>query len=494
MRSEVLRLERITYREQGITQLNNFNLNVFHGEIMGLLPINNHGLAALTDLLCQNRPLYYGYVYYREELVNSWRAPRHGYNRVSLIQSKSCLVEGLTVADNIFVLRPGFRGYVIRPHLFREQLQPFLQSIGINISASAYVEELTVFKRFVVELLKAVVAGNRLIVLKDVSPFVSESELSKIHAIVRHYAQQGFSFLYIGFHLEELMEVCGRMALMLNGRVIKVLEGAEITPSALKPYTETYDGLVRRQLARDRSAAVEGATVFEAAGLCGGNVNELSFAVHAGECLVLQDLDNRMLGDLLPMLTGEQRPEKGHMLLEGQPFFPTGNRGVAVMQELPSESMLFPSMNVLDNLCFTLDHRLPGIWRSARLRRGLRKEYATWFSDELMSKRVEDLTEAEKYQLVYVRILLQHPRVLFCVQPFRRADVALRMHIWNQLERLLDSNIAVVILAVNLADSLSLADRLIRVHTGQPMEVYERANFAHMDISAPWMRLYREEG
>lgn len=37
------------------------------------------------------------------------------------------------------------------------------------------------------------------------------------------------------------------------------------------------------------------------------------------------------------------------------------------------------------------------------------------------------------------------------------------MSIWRLLEELLDRGVAVVILAVNLADSLSLADRLIRV-------------------------------
>ena len=43
---------------------------------------------------------------------------------------------------------------------------------------------------------------------------------------------------------------------------------------------------------------------------------------------------------------------------------------------------------------------------------------------------MEDLTEAERCELVYRRILLQRPDVVFCVQPFRMADVALRMSIW----------------------------------------------------------------
>ena len=106
MRNEVLRLEKVTLREQGVTLLDNLNLHIFEGEIMGLVPIDTHGLTALCDLLRENLPLHYGYVFYREKLINTWRSPQPHYNRISVIQAKSCLVDGLSVADNIFVLRP----------------------------------------------------------------------------------------------------------------------------------------------------------------------------------------------------------------------------------------------------------------------------------------------------------------------------------------------------------------------------------------------------
>lgn len=160
MRNEVLRLEKVTLRERGVTQLDNLNLHIFEGEILGLVPIDTHGLTALCDLLRENLPLHYGYVFYREKLINTWRSPQPHYNRISIIQAKSCLVDGLTVADNIFVLRPGFRGRLMRPAAFRRQLAPFIRSVGIPIDADARVEALSVFERFVVELLKAVVAGS----------------------------------------------------------------------------------------------------------------------------------------------------------------------------------------------------------------------------------------------------------------------------------------------------------------------------------------------
>ena len=46
MRREILRLEHVTYKENGVTLLQDLDLNIFEGEIMGLLPIDAYGLPA----------------------------------------------------------------------------------------------------------------------------------------------------------------------------------------------------------------------------------------------------------------------------------------------------------------------------------------------------------------------------------------------------------------------------------------------------------------
>ena len=90
MRNEVLRMEKVTLRERGVTQLDNLNLHIFEGEIMGLVPIDTHGLTALCDLLRENLPLHYGYVFYREKLINT--CPNIIY-RYKLTQKRPLIVE-----------------------------------------------------------------------------------------------------------------------------------------------------------------------------------------------------------------------------------------------------------------------------------------------------------------------------------------------------------------------------------------------------------------
>ena len=486
MKEEVLRMDRITYREQGATQLNHFCLAIGAGEIMGLIPINDTGMAALLKLLRQNLPLHYGYVYYRGKLINHWQESDLNYNRISIIESRSGLADDLTVADNVFVLRQGFKKRIIRRKVLNRQLEPFLRETGVELSADACARDLSAFPRFISELVKAVVAGCRLIVLMEPASVISDERLDSLHRILRHYAAKGFSFLYVSRHYEETRQICTRAAIMVNGQIAKVVSTADTTPETLQCFgVEEYTQMVRGQ-ERAKPAGADAAPVLEMRNLQYGQIESLNVSVAPGECVVMQDLDNHILNDLIALFSGEKKPLRGGMFVMGKPFDRFGSREIAVIAQQPTQTMLFPELTYLDNLCFTMDHRLKNIWRRPASRNGMRKELQALLGDTVFDRPVDALTQPEKYDLVYTRVLLQRPRVAVCVQPFMGADVEQRMRIWRLMERLLEKGIAVVILAVNLADSLSLADRLIHIRDGSVRAVYTREAFATLPPRAPW--------
>ena len=173
--------------------------------------------------------------------------------------------------------------------------------------------------------------------------------------------------------------------------------------------------------------------------------------------------------------------------------FSYADRRVAVIQELPTESMLFPRMSYMDNLCFNMDHRFKRVWLTGGIRKSIVEEYSDLLGKDVFQCKIEQLSQKQKYDLVYTRILLQNPKIVFCVQPFKSAEVSIRSHIWELLERFLNRNIAVVILAINLADSLALADRLVRIKHGKVQEVYGKEEFIKLPVNTPWLHLYQEK-
>ncbi len=493
MREEIFRMERVTRIERGMVRLEDFNLQVYKGEIMGLLPVNAHGMTAFLNLLQTNLPIRDGYVYYGGGLVNSWKESGREANRISIIQAQSCLVEQMTVTDNIFVLRQGYRQRMIRPGILQSQLEPFLRDIGIDLAADCRVEKLSVFERVVVELLKAVILGYRLIVLNEISTLISSRELCKLHHIMRHYAKRGFSFLYVSPHFEELVQLCGRVAMFSHGRIQKVLRGAEMDEECLRGYVEEYDSMVRAHLESCGAESEKGAPVLIVDGLTCGSLNRLNLNFYAGECVVIQNMDNEVYKDLTGLLTGALRAETGCFRMEGNPVEISGNRNAAVILEQPTRTMLFPRMSYMDNLCMGLSWRMPGVWNSFRIQKSIRKEYGKLLGEDVFDMQLEELDEKQKYQLVYMRVLLQKPRIVFCIQPFKGADMSHRMLVWKLLEMMLNKKIAVVILALNLADSISLAERLVIIGSDGSIEEITRDHFGTLSGDAPWRYLYREK-
>ena len=93
MKNEILRLERVTVIRDEVTLLDNFNLHIFQGEIMGLVCINANGKEPLIQLISQNLPIHYGRVYFNEVLVNNYRHSPMTMNKVAVIEQKSsCLL------------------------------------------------------------------------------------------------------------------------------------------------------------------------------------------------------------------------------------------------------------------------------------------------------------------------------------------------------------------------------------------------------------------
>lgn len=489
MRKEILRMEHITYCENEKTLLQDFDLNIFEGEIMGLLPIGANGLLALLKVLHEYPPLYHGYLYYRDTLVDSWVSERHMKNRISIIGDISSLVDGQSVLTNVMVLRSGFRQHLLNERFLLKQMAPFLEETGISINPYTMAEKLTPFERIVVEMLRAVVADNRLIVMKEISTIISDSEMNRLYELMRHYAKKGFSFLYISPHHEELAVICDRIALMLDKRVVKILQGREMVENAIRHCSEEYTMKVQNRL-NQRNGKPRKA-FFEVWNLTGQYLRKLDFSVREGECLAIQCLEQKISRELFQILLFSQIPDAGELYMDGERVDNIMDRRIAVIMEQPWESMIFPHMSVLDNLCICMDHRVPEVWHSAKVRANLRKMLEEHMGKDICERKISELTVQQKSELVYTRVLLQKPRIVFCIQPFKGEDLAHRVLIWELQKRLLDRGIAVVIMAVNMADALSLADRVIRIDNDTKVYEYERPDFKKLPSTVPWYSLYQ---
>lgn len=480
MRTEILRMERVTTIENEVMLLDNFNLHIFQGEIMGLVSINENGKESLIRLISQNVPIHYGRVYFNEALVNNYQHSTLTMNKVAVIEQKSRLIEDLTVADNVFVLRRGFRKYFLSTRMLNGQLRRVTRELGIRLDGGELVSSLSPFAKYLVELLRAVIMGAKLVVIRDISNSVSTADLVKLHSLIRYYSEKGLSFLYICSHHEEAFKICSRVSLMRDGKIIKVFDQNEFQNENMMPYyVGEFETVVREKVLRHSENPI-----LSFRGVCTDTMDHLTFSVAKGECTVLLDLDNTVLNDLVCLMNGELRQSGGEILYRGVPYRHAQARralqnGVAFIAENPVQSMLFPEMTYLDNLCFLLDKKEGRMWLTGRDRRSVMREYGPIIGDDIGTQDITGLKLQSLYDLVYYRVHLFNPGLVFCVQPFAGADMYLRRRLIELINQLKKKGITVVILAVNIADSLVIADRLIRIEKGRFSSEYPRSEFYH---------------
>lgn len=348
------------------------------------------------------------------------------------------------------------------------------------MTAETKVERLTVFQRIIVELLRSVVAGNHLIVLEEIGALISDRELEQLHQILHHYAEKGFSFLYISPHFEEENNFCDRVSFLTNGRIWKVIPKEMMKNQTWEiydynHYNMEYNQMVRFHLEKREREGTERELYTVWRFFSEAISRNIEFPVYKGEYLAIQIHENKIFQEMIEKLqTDIIKDEKA-----------------AIIQESPTSSMIFHGLSYMDNLCMSLSRRMENIWKTSSIRGSIRREYESLLGEEVFDMKVEDLSEKQKYQLIYSRVMLQNPQIVYCIKPFKGADLAHRIHIWKLLEMLLDRGITVVDISLNLSDSLSLADRLLMIeHDGTVREI-PKEDFAFVPRNVPWGTFYR---
>lgn len=474
MKEEILRIENVTRKKDGVVCLDNINLHIFKGEIMGMIFLTSRGKDELIELLCNNYPIEYGRIYYKEELVNYYEYSSMSMNQIYVISHNNGLIGNLSVAENIFVMRKGLKKHIInQSRLNKEFYRLFPEGLsGISPEKPAF--ELTHYERCLVELYRAVVADCKLIVLRDLASFLSRVELMKYYEYIREYSSLGVAFLYLGNHHEEVFLISDRVALVREARIIKILSKEEMVDEHILPYTIPFE------VGEPIPGEAAGILTFKQ--VSSKNMKGVSFSVQKGECVVLLDKGSDIHEDFLDLIYGRSKVLSGSIIYKGKPYTrkEAGKallQGIMTINKNPIRTMLFWDMNYLENLTFLSDRKLGCSVIKPRILESIVEEYQSYVGREIYTRNLKELEPASLYNLVYYRVHLYNPDLLICIRPFADADMYLRRHIVELLYQLKEKGITIIILSLNVADSLSIADRMMLMEDGRIIKNYEKKDF-----------------
>jgi len=179
----------------------------------------------------------------------------------------------------------------------------------------------------------------------------------------------------------------------------------------------------------------------------------------------------------LRMIAGHEAVTDGDILIGGAniTLLPPIRRGTAMMFQ---SYALFPHLNCLDNVAFSLKMR--GIGKTERHRTA--REFLALVHMEALAQRLpSQLSGGQQQRVALARALITRPRVLLLDEPLSALDPFLRTRVREELKRLQrELGITFVHVTHSQDEAMAMADLMVVMdegvirQAGPPREVFER--------------------
>jgi ribose transport system ATP-binding protein len=460
----------------GVRALDGIDLDVVAGEVHCLLGQNGAGKSTLIKVLAGVHRPDEGRITWRGEEVtipHPTVAMRLG---IATIYQELDLVEGLSVAENVFLGHEQAAWGFVRRGRMRREARELLGRLGHGeIDPAVELGTLSSAKQQLVSMARALSHDARLIVMDEPSAVLANEEVDNLFRIIEALTGDGVAVLYISHRLEEIRTIGDRVTVLKDGRT--VAEGIAVSDaptarlvSLMTGRSVEYDFPLRPepQAAPEPLLEVEGLTRR-------GEFEDVSFTVHAGEIVGIAGLVGAGRSEILETIYGARRPDAGRVLLGGRPLR-AGDTSAAVAAGLglaPEErksQALVPQRSVAENVSLS---SLPQFARAGFVDRDRELEAVSHRLQALdvrpadPRRLMRTLSGGNQQKAVLARWLLADSRVLLLDEPTRGVDVGTRAELYRLVRDLAAQGRAVLIVSSEVPEVLGLSDRVLVLRDGR---------------------------
>jgi ABC-type sugar transport system ATPase subunit len=461
------------------------------GEIHALVGHNGAGKSTLVKVLAGVVSPDQGGV-----LVNgtpvTLKSPRQAQAAgIAVVEQELSLVPTLTVLDNILLGRV-HTGDSRSRGADRRRVRALLSQLGLgDVRPNTVVEDLAIAERQLVEIARALSRDTRILILDEPTATLGEREIERVFAGVRELVAEGRSVIFVSHRLGEVLDLCSRVTVLRDGRLIATRSVAEIDrPSiielmlgkvAAKSEVEVGEGGLREGLIVVDELSVPGHVEDFELRANGGQIVAIAGQVGSGASEVL-----RALAGLIPDARGRVTIA-GRAMRLGAParsiragvVFASNDRkgeGLFLRQSvarnlLSTRLKLVSRLGVLNSRMFTaLAERLAGL---------------IGFDRKRLGAAAETLSGGNQQKVFLGRCLEQEGAVLLLLdEPTRGVDVGGRAEIHNLIRHAASTGNCVIFVSTELEEIIDLADTVVTMFAGRITRVGRRREMTAASILA----------
>ena len=475
----ILQMKNITKTFPGVLTLDDVDFTAYSGKVNILVGENGAGKSTLMKILCGAYRMNAGEIHINNKKVSIEKpldAKREG---IAMIPQELNLVQDMGIAENIFLgFEPSKRG-VIDKKLMLKHASALLQSIGLDINPKLPLGSLSTGQQQMVEIIKAISQGARIIVMDEPTSSLSGHEVSILFEMIEKLKHENVAIIYISHRLEEIFEIGDIITVLRDGIVVGAWQKRDMNRQLL------IKQMVGREITQmfPKIEMDIGMPVMEVQNLSKqGLVNNVSFTVHAGEIMGFFGLVGAGRTELARCIIADIVPDEGSVLVDGEAVRIRNPRdslkaGIGYVPEDRKFLGLNTEGSVKDNIAITL---LDSISRFGVVDREQEKSICTRMIEKLRIKTptpkqlLKNLSGGNQQKVVIAKWIAANIKVLIMDEPTRGVDVGAKVEIHKLMVDLAKNGMAVMMISSELPEILGMSDRVMIMHSGKIMGIVNR--------------------
>lgn len=474
MRNAWVKVSKLRKTFGSIEVLKGVDLEFYRGEIHAFIGANGAGKSTLLGCLSGAVDPSGGTITIDGEELTAL-TPRLAIEKgIGIIYQHFQVVEGLTVADNIFLGSEIHRYGIVARRAQEARSRALLERLGVEIDPRRPLESLSVGERQLVEIARALHIKPDLLILDEPTAALSEREIEALHKVVRQLAhRENIAIVYVTHLLDEVGAIADVVTVLRDGATVWTRPAGEVTPAIIAQGIAPSAEIGHQRAASARS----GVSQIRVERYQCDYTGPIDIDIDRGEIVGLYGLLGSGRTDLVETLAGARPCRGGRMTLQGQPISIRNARaalehGIALVASDRNEQSLFRSLPALDNL---LMPHFDGLAR----RRSTHQPLFNRMAEALRLHPARADLEGGRFsggnaqKLVIGRWLLPElgVKVLLLDEPTQGVDIGARAEIYRLLEQFVTGGGAVLVASSDPNELAALCDRVVVLGQGQQIEV-----------------------
>jgi fructose transport system ATP-binding protein len=228
----VLQAKGLTKRYGRVTAIENSDLELYPGEILGVIGDNGAGKSSLIKALSGALVPDSGEIFLDGRQVH-FRSPMEARAAgIETVYQTLAVAPGLDIADNLFLGReerkPGLLGSVLRMldrgHM-REEARRHMSELGIGTlqNIGQAVESLSGGQRQAVAVARSAAFGSKVVILDEPTAALGVKEGNRVLQLIRDVRDKGLPVILISHNMPHVYEVADRIHIQRLGRRATVI-------------------------------------------------------------------------------------------------------------------------------------------------------------------------------------------------------------------------------------------------------------------------------